>query len=464
LRRQPNHFWAQYVAALCDLRARRWSEASAGLSACLGLRPDFASWPRLLRGSAEGELGRYAAAEEDFTRALQERSDDAFHAAVYVARGVVRVHARRWKQAVADLHKAIDLQPSTAAVYVNLSAAEKGWSQWAAALGQLTGVAGRLATEPQEHADAAVSALDKAIVRSPRDAALYLLRARLHEERGNLTAARHDFEQAIAHEHPGAAERLASSLVHLGYLQHQNGEYEAALASFAAALKARPHFGPAYRQQAQTLAAQGRHSQAAAALDHYLQQGGRSAEVFLARALLHSRLGEHAQAIEAYTRSLQVRPDPSVRAYRGWSYLRLEAARPGLVDFESVLREAPRNPDALLGRGLARAHLGQLEEAVGDAEAGLQAGIPTAQLWFNAACIYGRALLQMEKRLASSTGALRQARLYEERGLQCLREALAAESSSERGRFWREKVQRDPDLVAFRPTTGFLQLARAYAR
>jgi hypothetical protein len=56
LDRQPGHYWAQYLLALCQLKIKCWSEAAAGFTACLGRQPDD-FWPALMRGVAHAGQG-----------------------------------------------------------------------------------------------------------------------------------------------------------------------------------------------------------------------------------------------------------------------------------------------------------------------------------------------------------------------------------------------------------------------
>jgi hypothetical protein len=64
LRLRSDHFWAQYLQAVCYLRQKRWGEAEVGLNVCLGQRPKFA-WLLPLLGAAHTGLMQHDAAEDD---------------------------------------------------------------------------------------------------------------------------------------------------------------------------------------------------------------------------------------------------------------------------------------------------------------------------------------------------------------------------------------------------------------
>ena len=90
LERNPGHFWAQYLNALCLLRQQRPAEARALLSACLAQRTDFV-WLYLLRGFAQEELQAWDAADSDFQKAAQLPLDDNARYVLFVYRAVLRI-------------------------------------------------------------------------------------------------------------------------------------------------------------------------------------------------------------------------------------------------------------------------------------------------------------------------------------------------------------------------------------
>jgi tetratricopeptide (TPR) repeat protein len=441
LLRQPAHFWAQYLDALCDLRSHNWRGARKGFTTCLALRPepDFV-WARLLRATAEGQLDEFEAAEEDFTRVLGETDDTLARFVVLTNRGEMRLRRKRWEHAVADLRRAIELRPGAPEGYLNLAQAYGRHNQW----------------------DAAVEELDKAVACRPNDPQLYHTRAKAQESRRDWQAARGDLEQAIAHEPRG--ERLASYHTELAGLQFRAREYNAALASCNHALRVQPGYAPAYRQRATTLLKQNHYREAGEALDRFLRTGTPKAEDYQARGLIHAGLRQYTKAVEDYGRALALRTDAKTLSYRGWAYLKLDASQLALVDFEAALRLDEVNVDALSGRGLALARLGQLAAGVRSGEASLRQSQPTAQLLLEVACIYARAVGQLEARADGRSPQAGLVYAYQERAVELVRASLGRVPAEQCREFWRINVEREPDLLPIRRASGMLEVARRYAR
>jgi tetratricopeptide (TPR) repeat protein len=461
---EPDHHWAQYLQGLCYLQTRRWGEAKVALTACLGHLPD-SPWPRLLRASAHSQLEDFPAAEEDFKQVLSQAKDDpAVRAVALISRSVSRISQKRWDDALEDLRQAVKLPGDAYQAYVTLAQLHEMRQEW----------------EP------AVEALGQALARHADDAGLHHLRARLHLKLEDRQAARKEFEQAIALWPKGShSKELAGAHVELAELKCVDGDPEGALKDCDAALEVQPDYGPAYRQRAKALLALNRDAAAGKVLEDFLAvaRGKATADIHLARGLIHARLGEHAQAVESFTQAFLLKPDDAATlSYRGWSYLRLEALKPALEDFEAALKLDNKNIDALCGRGLVRVRLApvgetvavralldQVAQGVQDAEQALGRGQPDARLLLTAACIHARVVARLESngrgpdlRRAGETALREQLRRSRERAVDLLREALTKVPPAERKDFWKKNVESEPALAAVR--ADLTQLAQRYGR
>ena len=189
MRAEEDHYWAQYVQAMCLVKTGKWAEAKAGLTACLSRRPDFI--PALIaRGIAHSQLGdRYAgegknaaakaefeAAEADYRKVLEKASDPLVLYSVRVNRSALWAQQKRWNAAEADLEEAIRLRPKDFLAYLSRGGMRR----------------------QRNDLKGAIAALDQAVACRPDEAALYYTRGRAHLERKDWAAARADLEQTIA--------------------------------------------------------------------------------------------------------------------------------------------------------------------------------------------------------------------------------------------------------------------------
>jgi eukaryotic-like serine/threonine-protein kinase len=366
LERNPSDFWAEYLNALCLLRQQRPAEARALLSACLAQRTDFV-WLYLLRGFAQEELQAWDAADSDFQKAAKLPLDENTRYVLLVYRAVLRIRTDRCADAIGDLQAAIKLKPNAYQAFVNMANAYRK-------LGNL---------------DQAVAQLNRALELEPGLAHLYRLRARLQIERNATESALDDFNQAIEREKANSPYQV-DDLVDRGRLLLRGKKYGEALTSFNAALALRADHPQALRSQAEALFHLGRFADVVAAFDRYLENGKPLESVYRGRGLARAELGRFPGAIEDFTKSLEMAPTSAVQAYRGWMHLGVDAPKLALRDFELAIELDPKNGDAYTGRGVVLAGQGRYREATRDAAEAIHLGPPSPRLFYNAARIYAQ--------------------------------------------------------------------------
>ncbi len=171
---QPDHFSAQYLLAICHLKLHQYSEAQAALIASQSRRPDFI-WVYVLKGFAEGEMGEFALAHEDYRHALDLHPGEDAHYVLLVNRGVTLVREKRLSEAVGDLEAAIKLKPANYQAYVDLVQAYQS----------------------QGNRKGALLSLEKAISIEPRLVLLHRLHAQIQQQNHDDRAALMDLDQAL---------------------------------------------------------------------------------------------------------------------------------------------------------------------------------------------------------------------------------------------------------------------------
>ena len=453
LRHQPDHFWAQCLAAICYLQLRRPLEAKAGLNACLNQEPDFA-WLYLLRGFASSQVGaifaqaggvaapesnllgkaedHFAAAEEDYARALEllERKPVAeLRYVLLVNRGLLRWQRRDLDRAVADLREAIRLDAHHYQAHAGLAQVFR----------------------QQGKPDEAVEQFTQAIALRPDLAPLYRGRAEVYQRRKDLTPDQNevtlrDLDEAVRRESP-ANPVLALDHTNRAWLLERAGRHAEALAACDAALRAVPDYADAHRLRIGVLLMLKRYDDVIASCDAVLKARP-TPEVFELRGLAKVRRKDFSGAIDDYTQSLARRPDqPGLWNRRGWAHLITNAVQLALEDFEQAIRLDGSNGDAYSGRGAARVLLGRHRAAVADAEESLRHGEPSSRLYYFAGRIYARATsaaageVRREGRSAVDLTAS-----YQDRAVALIHEAVRRHPAGRRAAFVRDQVFTDPAL------------------
>ncbi len=367
LARNPSHFWAEYLNALCLLRQQRPAEARALLSACLAQRTDFV-WLYLLRGFAQEELQAWDEADSDFQQAAQLPLDENTRYVLLVYRAVLRIRTDRFADAIADLQAAIEIKPNAYQALVNMANAYR-----------------RLGNRDQ-----AVAQLDRAIELEPGLGP-------------SLPAA----SPASARTQPAGASASSTS-IRPSSVKRRTVPTRSTTSSTAAvsccatrntprrSRRSMPRWRCARiiprrcgcrRRRCFIWAASKRLSRRSTAT---WRPGSRSESVYRGRGLARAELGRYAGAIEDFTKALEMGPTSAVQAYRGWMHLGVDAPKLAQRDFELAIELDPKNGDAYSGRGMVHASQGRYREATRDAAEAVRLGPPSPRLFFNAARIYAQ--------------------------------------------------------------------------
>jgi serine/threonine protein kinase/Tfp pilus assembly protein PilF len=402
---QPEHFWAQYFLAVGYVETGNWRAAKAGLTACLGRRPDFL-WLYPLRGFAHGMLNHAEAAAADFARALRLRPDAFARYVIHVSRGYLRLQQGKLPPAVRDLERALALLPR----------------------------------QPQAH----------------------VLLAAAYREQKQFTRAARQLDAVLALQPPPRV--LAHCRAEQGRIRFLEGEYARAVQAFDAALRLQPDLAEVERMRIETMVKLDDWKEVAAACDRYLARHDPVSDVHLARAQARTHLHDAAGAVEDFSWLLARKPDWSLHAHRGWAYLHCEAWQLALRDFERAVALNPRSGAAHHSRGIALVKLGRYRQGIADAETALRLGPAVPELLYNVACVFAQAAARAEadggepNRQALAAG-------YRDRALALLHKALDQLAQAEqRTAFWQENIQSDRDLDPLRQTPEFQKLQAQYGK
>lgn len=371
LQADPGHFWALHQMAQTHLLGGQAEAAVAAYTACIARRPDERIC-YLTRGIAYASLGQIGPALADLNHA-QELDPNLY--AVYLNRGAVHVAAKDFDAAIADFEKAAALRPGYAGPHVNL--------------GEVFRI--------QEKYEESEATLAKALELDESNVKAYRIRALTRLQLMRPEDARADFQNVIELDDDPLSQ--ADAWQQIGKTWHRGGEPEQALDAYDKSIAANPKNSDNYRLKAEVLLALNRDEAAIEAFTKFLEFGSTVGDVYRARALALAKLGRSREAMSDFTRALELEPSANMLVRRGWSFL-LEANQLAEADFDAAIVENPDNADAYNGRGYARVMLGNIKDALGDAEKAVvqatrQAQVQGPAAWphfYNAATIYAQAV------------------------------------------------------------------------
>lgn len=469
IRLDPNQLGAHLLLAVVYFNAQRFSEAKTNLDTCIRATPGLPGL-YLFRALLYGEEGArartrireaparaaewrleaaeaFAAAEEDYGRALELRLGDELRYVLLVNRGGMYLRADRLDQAIADVEAAVKLRPRLYHAH--------------ALLAQIKEQQGRL--------EDAAEALDRAIDRQRDRPELYRARAmlivRLHDEGKSksqeIAPARRarairDLEQSIrleANESPQKADDYAE----VGRLLFASGKSQEALDAYDRALRIVPDNLKALRLRAAALLDLDRYEEVFATCTAYLKQGTPSADLLEIRGQARLAREELDGAISDLTTALSLTPhSAALHNHRGWAYLLADASKLALADFDDAIRLDPSLGHAYSGRGLAGVGPGHWRDAVADVETAIRLAsrAQKQRAYFNAARVYALAM-QYSTQEVSTQGEVDLAlyhRLRDRAGA-LLHQSVDELPPQQRARFWRDAVASDPVLRQFQASS-----------
>jgi tetratricopeptide (TPR) repeat protein/tRNA A-37 threonylcarbamoyl transferase component Bud32 len=441
LQQQPDQAWIEFYLSVTELRLFRHEAARGHLTEYLA-RHKQSAWGWLLRGLCAYGLGaaHFAAAEADFATAEKLGLNPLAQHCLLTNRGALRLERQQIDAAIADFEAARALLPHDPAAYLNLGRISEAKKDWPAAV--------RAYSDGLARGQAGTPAQVK-LLRARANALLLL---------GQMELARADWAEVQRLDpHPADVQIAAGDRLALGLALDRLGQSAAAAEQAAAALRLVPKLALAHRLRADTLLKAGQPTAALAALDEYLTDNPADAAAFRARGIVRARMGRPTEALADYTRAIDIKPEPETHLLRGWAYLLLhDAPKLALADFNAVLELSPTHGEAFAGRGMTRLRLNQVQAALDDAESALRQGTATARLRYHAARIFAIA--------AQTPTAGMNAEAWTQRAAQLIEQAVEQEPEAQRGVFWREVVQVDPQLQAVRTQANLAPMQKKYAK
>jgi tetratricopeptide (TPR) repeat protein len=197
------------------------------------------------------------------------------------------------------------------------------------------------------------------------------------------------------------------------------------------------------------------------------------AAVFRDRGIARATVGDDAGALEDFARADDLiselpaaagaknRRWADMRARRGWILL-LNAQKQALADFEAVLKENPKDFEALVGRGYARVKLGDWKLATLDAAAAVQLAPKSPGVLFNAAGIFAQASVAVVEESTPAEAAEKSTEFHE-KAVALLRECFTACRNDKERAFYLRSARTDPALNPLKSRPALAALLEEFA-
>ena len=325
----PNHYNEKW--AVLD-QLKRYDEGLAAITRAINLAPRAAWYSN--RGVLYQDQQKYKLALDDYNKAIELNPN---HANAYVNRGVLYKDLQKYDLALSDYSKAIDINPNDANAYYNR---------------------GNLYYNQQKY-ELALSDYNKAIELNPNHANAYVNRGVLYKDLQKYDLALSDYSKAI-----DINPNDANAYYNRGNLYYNQQKYELALSDYSKAIDINPNDAEAYYNRGLLYYNQQKYDSALADYNQAIKLNRNFANAYVNRGNLYRLQEKYELALSDYSKAIDINPNYA-EAYnnRGFLYSYQQKYELALADVNKVIDINRNYAEAYANRGLLYAILGQTEKA-----------------------------------------------------------------------------------------------------
>ena len=319
-----------YAEAYCNRgialsRMERYEEALKELDRAIELRPVYVE-AHCRRGITLGRMERYEEALKELDRAIELRPD---YAEAYCNRGIALARMERYEEALKELDRAIELRPDYAEAYCNRG----------------------IALTRMERYEEALKELDRAIELRPDYAEAYYQRGYTLTASNHYDLALLAFDRAIE-----LRPDYAEAYYQRGYTLTASNHYDLALLAFDRAIELRPDYAEAHCDRGSALANLGYHDEALEAINVALKLRPEFAKAYVALGFVLTTIKGYdkariKRALHAYDEAIRIQPTyPEAHRERGFILGQLGFDEEALIAFNRAIELRPDYAEALFGK------------------------------------------------------------------------------------------------------------------
>ncbi len=213
----------------------------------------------------------------------------------------------------------------------------------------------------------AIADLDRALALDPKNARAYRERSNAFRSSGRLDRALADANEAIRLD-PEDAEAFDNR----GNVFNNNRQYDRAIADYNEALRLKPHFAQALLDRGAAHYFKAEYTAAIADYDEALKLDPKRADIYANRGAAYKKVGRSDRAIQDENEAIKLEPTtPEFFDNRGLSHVENGNYDLAIADFSEAIRLAPQ-ANFLTNRGDAYNHRGELDRAIADYDRALK--------------------------------------------------------------------------------------------
>jgi tetratricopeptide (TPR) repeat protein/membrane protease YdiL (CAAX protease family) len=332
--------------------------------------------------------------EQDYARAIEDCSTainlNPKSAAAYVNRAAALVARREFERAIADATKAIALDPKSAMAWNNRAAANAASAKLDDAIADATNaikINPKLASAFRIRGAALLrnGELDKAIDDASKAIEIDPKFADAYDDRATALIFEKDYDRAIE-DATSAVQidpNLGAALVHRAIANVKRRRADEAIADANSAIAINPQNASAYAARSEAQLIKRNFDQAIADATKAIETDGRSEQTYFVRALALNAKGDRESAVADFSEIIKL--DPTIAGtyfYRGKIYEDRGDLDLAIDDFNEALRLDPTLLGTYWYRGQAHFFKGEFAAAADDFQpAHFRSGYAYALLW-----------------------------------------------------------------------------------
>jgi tetratricopeptide (TPR) repeat protein len=321
------------------------------------------------RGAAFDSLGRFDEALEQLEKAIQLNPSFSW---TYTNRGNVHQRMGQYREAIEDYSHAILLDADRVTPFINRSSAFRMLNEY----------------------DKALQDINQAVLLSPKNSYTYFSRGLVYANMKEYDQAVKDFSIAIELGNQEARRERANAFFQLSRFEEALSDlakaldddpsdltsylvrasiygkftdYQRAMDDLSRALQIDPDFAEAYLARGSLYIKLNRYQEAIEDLNQAIQRNTANKNAFYERGLASIALEKYDEAISDFTKVIELDPDDQdTYLSRGNAYDTIHREKEALEDYAAVLERDPSNFLAYLNRGHLHLNAGRADEALQD--------------------------------------------------------------------------------------------------